>query len=135
MQTNTIEFSHNARTTYTAIKHFFETKRTKFSSIKCDDDLFIVEVRHGMWISPFSENIKMRVVAVSSENCKVTIESSSRSPLNLLNFGVNKNNVSDLSDYVNNEVHKLCRQGEITMLGQDNQHSNIRIVPAEIRFK
>ena len=114
MQTTTLDFPHNARTTYTAIKRLFE-KHTKFSSVKCNDELFIVEARHGMWISPFSENVKMKVVATSSNTCKVVIESSSRSILNLLNFGANKGNVSDLSDYINNEVYKLTQPGEIPM--------------------
>ncbi len=114
MQTTTLEFPHNARTTYTAVKRLFE-KNTKFSSVNCNDDLFIVEARHGSWISPFSENVKMKVVATSSNTCKVVIESSSRSILNLLNFGANKGNVSDLSDYINNEVYKLTQPGEIPM--------------------
>lgn len=135
MQTTTLEFPHNARTIYTAVKHLFEMRRTKFSSVKFNDDLFIVEARHGMWISPFTENVKMKVVATSSQTCKVVIESSSRSVLNLLNFGANKDNVSDLSDYINNEVYKLCQPGEIPMVNQDNDHSTIRLVQPEIRFK
>lgn len=135
MQTSTLEFPHNARTTYTAVKHLFEMKRTKFSSVKYNDDLFVVEARHGAWISPFTENVKMKVVATSSQTCKVVIESSSRSILNFLNFGANKGNVSDLSDYINNEVYKLCQPGEIPMVPQGNDHSTIRIVPPEIRFK
>ena len=107
MQTTTLDFPHNARTTYSAIKHLFEMKQTKFSSIKFNDDLFIVEARHGMWLSPFTENNKLKVVATSSQTCKVVVESSSRSILNILNFGANKGNVSDLSDYINNEVYKL----------------------------
>lgn len=135
MQTTTLEFPHNARTTYTAIKCLFEMKRTKFSSVKYNDELFIVEARHGAWISPFSENVKMKVVATSSQTCKVVIDSSSRSILNLLNFGANKGNVSDLSDYINNEVYKLCQPGEIPIVNQGNDHSTIRIVTPEIRFK
>lgn len=135
MERSALEFPHNARTTYTAVKHLFEMKRTKFSSVKYNDDLFVVEARHGAWISPFTENVKMKVVATSSQTCKVVIESSSRSILNLLNFGTNKGNVSDLSDYINNEVYKLCQPGEIPMVNQDNDHSTIRIVSPEIRFK
>ena len=116
MQTTTLEFPHNARTTYTAIKHLFE-KHTKFSSVKCNDDLFFVEARRGLWISPFSENVKMKVVATSSTTSKVVIESSSRSILNLLNFGANKGNISDLSDYISNEVYRLTQPGEIPMRG------------------
>ena len=114
MQTITLEFPHNARRTYTAVKHLFD-KSTKFSSVKCNDDLFTIEARHGLWISPFSENVKMKVVATSSQTCKVVVESSSRSILNLLNFGANKGNISDLSDYINNEVFKLTQPGEIPM--------------------
>ncbi|MBQ0022193.1 MAG: hypothetical protein KBT29_03025 [Prevotellaceae bacterium] len=134
MQTSILEFPHNARTTYTAVKNLFR-KRTRFSSVKTDDDLFIVEARHGAWLSPFSENVKMKVVATSSQTCKVVIESSSRSWLNLLNFGANKGNISDLSDYIDNEVYKLCQPGEIPMVNQENDHSTIRIVPPEIRYK
>lgn len=113
MKTTTLEFPHSTRTTYTAIKHLFELKRTKFSSIKYNDDLFIIEARHGAWVSPFSEKIKIKVAATSSTSCHVVVESSSRSILNLLNFGANKGNVSDLSDYINNEVYKLTQPGEI----------------------
>ena len=92
-------------------------KHTKFSSVKCNDDLFFVEARRGLWISPFSENVKMKVVATSSTTSKVVIESSSRSILNLLNFGANKGNISDLSDYISNEVYRLTQPGEIPMRG------------------
>ena len=112
MQTTTLEFPNNARTTYTAIKRLFD-KRTKFSSVKFNDDSFIVEARHGIWISPFTENVKMKVVSTSSETCKVVVESSSRSVSNLLNFGANKANISNLSDYINNEVYILTQPGEI----------------------
>ena len=114
MQTTTLEFPHNARTTYTAVKRLFD-KSTKFGSVRCNDELFIVEARRGLWVSPFSENVKMKVVATSSQTCKVVVESSSRSILNLLNFGANKGNVSDLSDYINNEVYKLTQPREIPM--------------------
>jgi hypothetical protein len=110
-------------------------KHTKFSSVKFNDDLFVVEARHGAWISPFTENVKMKVVATSNQTCKVVVESSSRSILNILNFGANKGNISDLSDYINNEVYKLCEPGEIPMTKQDSDHSTIRIVPPEIKFK
>lgn len=134
MEKQTLEFQYTARLTYTAIKRLFD-KQTKFSSVNCNDDLFIVEARRGMWISPFSENVKMKVVATGSNICKVVIESSSRSVLNLLNFGANKGNVSDLSDYINNEVYKLCQTGEIPLANQDGDHSSIRITKPEIRLK
>lgn len=133
MQTTTIEFSHNARTTYMAAKHFFH-KQKVFSSISYNDELYFVEARHGALLSPFSENVKLKVVATGTQSCKVVIESSSRSMLNLLNFGANKGNVSDLSDYINNEVHRLCQSGEIAMANQEN-HSSIRFKSPDIKFK
>lgn len=135
MQTSTLVFPHNARRTYTAVRHLFEMKRTQFSGVSFNDDLFIVEARHGAWLSPFSEKVKMKVVATSSQTCKVVIESSSRSILNLLNFGANKGNISDLSDYINNEVYKLCQPGEIPMVKQVDEHSTIRIVKPEIKIR
>ena len=115
MQTVTLTFPHNARTTYTAIKHLFQTKRTQFSGVKFDEDLFVIEARHGAWLSPFSEKVRMKVVATSSTSCKVVVESSSRSILNLLNFGANKGNLSDLSDYISNAVFRLCSDEEIRL--------------------
>lgn len=132
MKSTTLDFPYNARATYTAVKHLFD-KQTGFSGVKYNDDLFIVEARHGSWLSPFSEKVKMKVSATTSQTCKVVVESSSRSIFNLLNFGANKGNVSNLSDYINNEVFKLTQPGEIPMLNQSNDHSAIRIVPPEIK--
>ena len=115
MSTTTLVFPHNARTAYTAIRHLFQTKRTQFSGVKFDDDLFVVEARHGAWLSPFSEKVKMKVVATGSNSCKVVVESSSRSILNLLNFGASKENLSDLRDYISNEVYRLCSDEEIKL--------------------
>ena len=115
MQTTTLTFPHNARTTYTAIRHLFQTKYTQFSGVKFDEDLFVIEARHGAWLSPFSEKVRMKVVATGSTSCKVVVESSSRSILNLLNFGANKGNLNELSDYINNEVNKLCSNEEIKL--------------------
>ena len=135
MQTAEIKFDYNSRVVYTAVRHLFEMKRPKFSSVKYNDDFFVVEARHGRLLSPFSENVKMKVIATGSRTCRVVVESSSRSILNLLNFGANKGNVSDLSDYINNEVYKLCQPGEIPMANQINDRSTIRIVPPDIKFK
>ena len=71
------------------------------------------------FLSPFSEKVRMKVVATSSTSCKVVVESSSRSILNLLNFGANKDNLNDLSDYINNEVYKLCSGEEIKFRQQE----------------
>lgn len=110
-------------------------KRTQFSGVSFNDDLFIVEARHGAWLSPFSEKVKMKVVATSSRTCKVVIESSSRSILNLLNFVANKGNISNLSDYINNEVYKLCQPEENLVGRRDDAHSTIRIMKPEIKLK
>ena len=99
----------------TAIRHLFQTKRTQFSGVKFDEDLFVIEARHGVWLSPFSEKVKMKVVATGSNSCKVVVESSSRSILNLLNLGANKKNVQSLEDYISNEVFRLCSDEEIKL--------------------
>lgn len=131
MESATLEFPYNVRTIYTIVKHMFETKRTKFSCVKFNDDLFLVEVRHGMWISPFTENVKMKVVAINSNSCKVVVESSSRSVFNLLNFGANKKNVSTLSDYINNEAYKL----QHVNYDDRDDHSKVGIVKPNIKFQ
>lgn len=126
MQKTTLDFPHNSRITYTAVKNLFN-KQTGFSSVKCNDELFVIEARHGVWLSPFSEQIKIKVAATSGETCRVVIESSSRSILNLLNFGANKGNVATLRDYISNEVYKLTPS-------EGSDHSTIRIVEPEIRI-
>ena len=126
MQKTTLDFPHNSRITYTAVKNLFN-KQTGFSSVKCNDELFVIEARHGAWLSPFSEQIKIKVAATSNETCRVVVESSSRSILNLLNFGANKGNVATLRDYISNEVYKLTPS-------EGSDHSTIRIVEPEIRI-
>ncbi len=116
MQTTSLEFPHNARMTYTAVKRLFE-KETGFRSVRCHDEFFVIEARHGGWMSPFSEKIKVKVVATSSQSSRV-VESSSRFVLNLLNFGANNGNVSNQSDYINNEVNKLTLPWEIRISGK-----------------
>ena len=126
MQKTTLDFPHNSRITYTAVKNLFN-KQTGFSSVKCNDEPFIIEARHGAWVSPFSEHIKIKVEATSGQTCKVVVESSSCSILNLLNFGANKGNVATLRDYISNEVYKLTPS-------EGSDHSTIRIVEPEIRI-
>lgn len=114
MQKETLEFPRNARQVYTAVKHVFQS-RTRFSNIKCDDDHFTIAARRGWLISPMSESVNIKVVAIGTEASKVTIESSSRSVLNLINFGANKKNVQKLSDFIQNEVWKLVGDAEIKL--------------------
>ncbi|MBR3443958.1 MAG: hypothetical protein IKG96_09925 [Bacteroidaceae bacterium] len=114
MQTTTLDFPRNARRVYTAVKHVFQT-RTRFSNVECDDVHFMMEARRGWFVSPFTESIKVKVVATGTEQSRVTIQSSSRSVLNLLNFGANKHNVTELSDFIQNEVWKLVSDAEIKL--------------------
>lgn len=115
MQRTTLDFPRNARRVYTAVKHVFET-RTRFCNIQCDDIHFIVDARRGWLFSPLSESVKVKVVATGTEQSQVTIESSSRSVLNLLNLGANKKNVTKLSDFIQNEVWKLVGDAEIKLI-------------------
>ena len=114
MQTSTLDFPRNARRVYTAVKHVFDT-RTRFGNIKCDDTHFVIEARRGWFISPMTESVKVKVVATGTESSRVTIESSSRSVLNLMNFGANKRNVTNLSDFIQNEVWKFVGDTEIKL--------------------
>ncbi len=114
MQTSTLDFPRNARRVYTAVKHVFET-RTRFSNIQCDDTHFVIVARRGWVISPMSESVKVKVIATGTEQSQVVIESSSRSVLNLLNLGTNKKNVTNLSDFIQNEVWKLVSNAEIRL--------------------
>ncbi len=114
MQRTILDFPRNARRVYTAVKHVFET-RTRFCNIQCDDIHFIIEARRGWFISPMSESVKIKVVATGTEQSQVVIESSSQSVLNLLNIDANKKNVTDLSDFIQNEVWKLVGDAEVKL--------------------
>lgn len=135
MQTTTLEFPYNVRTTYTAVKHLLRRVAREFSGVDCDDSRFRIQARHGMWLSPFSESISIRVVATGTETCRVVIESSSRSILNLINRGANRDNLSNLSESISNEVYRLSNPIEIRQEYGASDHSTIRIVPPEIKFK
>lgn len=114
MQHSEIDFKQNARRVYTAVKKLFRT-RTRFSSIDYDDDHFVVDGRRGWLISPFTERVKMRVVSTGTQSCKVVIESCSRSVLNLFNLDANKKNITQLEEFISNEVYKLCSDEEIKL--------------------
>lgn len=129
MQTDRIQFEINARRVYTAVKRVFYG-RTRFSAVECDDEHFIVEGRRGWLISPFTERVKMRVVATGTNSCQVIIESSSRSVLNLFNLGANSRNVTQLGEFIRNEVYRLCSDEEIRL-----KPSEILIRDNEIKFK
>lgn len=115
MQTTTLDFPFYARRVYFAVKRVFET-RTHFSNVKADDEHYTFEARRGWLVSPMSERIHIKVVATGSDRCRVTIDSSSRSILNLLNFGANKKNITNLSDFVQNEVWRVLGNDIKTIL-------------------
>lgn len=130
MKTVVLEFPYNARTTYVATKRFFG-KQTEFSSITYNNEQFVIQARRGMWLSPFSEKVTVKVVADSPHTSKVKIESASRSVLNLLNIGANSKNVSYISDCINNEAYKLLQDNEIAMRSPES----IRIVQPDIKYR
>ena len=130
MQSERIDFELNVRRVYTAVKRVFYG-RTRFSSVECDDDHFIVEGRRGWLISPLSERVKMRVVATGTNSCQVIIESSSRSPLNLFNFGANSRNVTQLGEFIRNEVYRVSNSDEDIHLNPNN----ILLRDNDIKFK
>ena len=123
MQTERVDFEQNARRVYTAVKRVFYG-RTRFSAVECDDEHFTVEGRRGWLISPLSERVKMRVVATGTQSCQVIIDSSSRSPLNLFNLGANSRNVTQLGEYIRNEVYRICSDEEIRLKSPEILISN-----------
>ena len=126
MKTSTLEFPHNARTVYTAVKHVVQSCG-RFSNIKCNDTNFVVTASHGMSLIPLGENVRIRVVASGVETTKVIVESSAKLFLNI--FASNKDNVQSLSDFISNGVWKLLPVED----GRD--HSTIRIVKPDIKFR
>lgn len=131
METATLTFSScSSRDAYYAISDFFRMKRTQFSSVECNKNLYTIEARHGAWLSPFSEKVKIKVSATGRDSCQVVIESSSRSILNILNLGANSGNVSDLSDCINNVVHNRVR-----IIHTQNEDDGIHLRKPEIQFK
>lgn len=128
---NGCEFYNRRRKPDNSISDFFKMKRTQFSSVECNKTMYTIEARHGAWLSPFSEKVKIKVSATGRDSCQVVIESSSRSILNILNLGANSGNVSDLCDCINNVVHNRVR---IVSDGDADDSSTIRLRKPEIRF-
>ena len=84
--------------------------------IECDDKTFAITARHGMSLLSLGENVTIHVVATSTQETEVRIESASRIFLNFINGGANKKNIQSLEDYIRNEVHKLCSDEEIKLM-------------------
>lgn len=114
MLTSTLNFTLPARRVYTATKKAIE-RCGQFKRIECDDRIFTITARHGMSLLSFGENVTIHVVATSTQETEVRIESASRIFLNFLNGGANKKNVQSLEDYIRNEVYKLCSDEEIKL--------------------
>jgi hypothetical protein len=116
MRTSTLNFIQPARRIYTATKKAIE-QCGQFKRIECNDQTFIIKARHGMSLLSFGENITIHVVATSTQESEVRIESASLIFINFINGGANKKNVQSLEDYIRNEVYKLCSDEEIKLYG------------------
>ena len=114
MRSSTLNFTQPARRVYTATKKAIQ-QCGQFKRIECNGQTFIITARHGMSLLSFGENVTIHVVATSTQETEVRIESASRIFLNFLNGGANKKNVQSLEDYIRNEVYKLCSDEEIKM--------------------
>ena len=121
MRKTTLNFSQNARRVYTVTKKAIE-RCGQFKRIECNDQTFTITARHGMSLLSFGENITIHVVATSTRESEVRIESASRIFLNIINGGANKKNVQSLEDYIRNEVYKLCSDEEIKLT--NNRYGN-----------
>ena len=129
MQTTTIDFDLNARRVYTALKRLVDSPG-RFTAVECDEERFTVEGRRGWLLSPLSERVRLRVVATGTQSCRVTVESTSRSVLNLLNVGANSRNVQELGDWVRNHVYRLCSDEELHL-----SRPEINLREPEIKMK
>ncbi|MCF0197432.1 MAG: hypothetical protein HUK03_09455 [Bacteroidaceae bacterium] len=125
MKSSTLDFPHNARTVFTAVRHVVETC-DRFSHICCNEDNFVVTASHGMRLIPLGEDVRIRVVATGAESTKVIIESSAKLFINV--FASNKENVQSLSDFIANGVWRLLSVDD----GRDR--SVIRIVAPDIKM-
>ena len=114
MRTSTLNFPQHTRRVYTATKKAVQ-QCGQFNRIECNDQTFTITARHGMSLLSLGENVTIHVVATSTQETEVRIESASRLFLNFINGGANKKNVQSLEDYIRNEVNKLCSDEEIRL--------------------
>ena len=68
-----------------------------------------------MSLLSLGENVTIHVVATSTKETEVKIESASSIFLNLINGGANRKNVQSLENYLRNKVYKLCSDEEIKL--------------------
>ena len=114
MRSSTLNFTQSARRVYTATKKAIQ-QCSQFKRIECNDKTFTITARHGMSLLSLGENVTIHVVATSTQETEVRIESASRIFLNFINGGANKKNVQSLEDYIRNEVFKLRSDEEIKL--------------------
>ena len=114
MRSTILNFPQPARRVYTATKKAVQ-QCGQFKHIECNDRTFTITARLGMSLLSFGENVTIHVVATSTQETEVRIESASRIFLNFINGGANKKNVQSLEDYIRNEVYKLCSEEEIKL--------------------
>lgn len=114
MLSHTLTFSHPARRVYTAVKHAVQTAG-EFRHVECDDRNFRIVASHGWSLIPTGQDIRIRVVATSTTETEVIIESKAKVFLNLFAIPQNKENVNTLSDYIRNRVNMLCSDEEIKL--------------------
>ena len=114
MRKFTLNFSQNARRVYTATKKAIE-RCGEFKHIECNDRTFTITAKHGMSLLSLGENLTIHVVATSTQESEVRIESASLIFINFINGGANKKNIQSLEDYIRNEVYKLCSDEEIKL--------------------
>lgn len=91
-------------------------KRSLNGEVSSSESNVVTEVspsRQG--VVSFGESHTMHVVAISTQETEVRIESASRIFLDFINGGANKKNVQTLEDYIRNEVYKLCGNEEIKL--------------------
>ena len=112
MKQRKLEFQQNACRTYTAVKRAFE-KCGEFHRVRCDERTFVITARHGASLLALGEKIEVHVVATSTQSCQVRIISGNQIPLNIINIGSNKRNVTNLSDWISNQVYRLCSDAEL----------------------
>ena len=114
MRKSILSFTQPARRVYTATKKAIQ-QCGQFRRIECNDQTFTIMARHGISLLSFGENVTIHVVATSTQETEVRIESASRIFLNFINGGANKKNVQSLEDYIRNEVYKLHCDEEIKL--------------------
>ena len=111
-KTNTLDFQQNARRTYTALKRAFE-KCGEFHHVRYDDRPFVITARHGTSLLALGEKIEVHVVASGTQSCQVWIITGNQFPLNIFNIFNNKRNVTNFSDWISNQVYRLCSDAEL----------------------